>query len=50
MTLTTAPEDGVRVTVVRKIGRIWNDPGKTLGQTESAIGNFLRGEEVDLPK
>ena len=50
LTLTTAPEDGVRVTVVRKIGRIWNDPGKTLGQTESAIGNFLRGEEVDLPK
>ena len=47
LTLTAAPEDG-KSNSGKKIGRIPNDPGKTLGQTESAIGNFLRGEEVGL--
>jgi len=50
LTITTAPADGVRITIVRKIGKIWNEPGKTLGKTENAIAQFLRAEEVDLPK
>jgi len=50
LSLVTAPSDGERVTVIRKIGKIWNDPGKTLGKTENAIAQFLRAEEVDLPK
>jgi hypothetical protein len=50
LNLTVAPADGVRVTVIRKIGKIWNEPGKTLGKTQNAIAQFLRAEEVDLPK
>jgi hypothetical protein len=50
MTLLTAPADGVRITVIRRVGKVWNDPGKTLGKTENAIAQFLRAEEVDLPK
>jgi len=50
LTLITAPADGVRVTVVRKVGKTWNDSGKTLGKTKNAIAQFLRAEEVDLPK
>ena len=50
LTLVTAPSDGVRITVVRRVGKVWNDPGKTLGKTENAIAQFLRAEEVDLPK
>jgi len=50
LTIATAPADGVRITVIRKIGKVWNEPGKTLGKTENAIAQFLRAEEVDLPK
>ena len=50
LTLSTAPNDGVRITVVRKVGKTWNEPGKTLGKTNNAIAQFLRAEEVDLPK
>ena len=50
LTIATPPADGVRITVIRKIGKIWNEPGKTLGKTENAIAQFLRAEEVDLPK
>ena len=50
LTLNTAPADGVRVTVIRKVGKTWNDKGKTLGKTKNAIAQFLRAEEVDLPK
>jgi hypothetical protein len=50
LTITNPPADGVRITVIRKIGKIWNEPGKTLGKSENAIAQFLRAEDVDLPK
>ena len=48
--LLTAPADGIKVTVIRRVGKVWNDPGKTLGKTNNSIAQFLRAEEVDLPK
>ena len=50
LNLATAPAEGVRITVIRRIGKVWNEPGKTLGKTENAIAQFLRAEQVELPK
>ena len=50
LTLLNVPADGVRVTIIRRVGKVWNDPGKTLGKTKNSIAQFLRAEQVDLPK
>jgi hypothetical protein len=48
--LNQAPANGVRVEIVRKIGKIWNEPGKSLAASENEIGKFLRGATIQLPK
>jgi hypothetical protein len=48
--LTEPPAKGSIVTVVRKIGKIWSDPGTPLGQSDSNIATFLRSNEADLPR
>ena len=46
---------GTKITVIRRVGRIWNEiidenTTKTLSQTDNRIGNFLREKEVTLPQ
>jgi hypothetical protein len=44
------PTSGTRVAVLRKIGKVWNEPGKSLARSKNAIGNFLREATIELPK
>jgi len=39
-----------RIEVVRKIGQVWNEPNKTLAQSDNAISRFLRRATIRLPK
>lgn len=48
--LQQQPPAGVRVNIVRKLGRVWNEPGKSLEDSENAISNFLRGATIEIPK
>ena len=46
---------GTKITVIRRVGRVWNEiidenTTKTLAQTDNSIGNFLREKEVTLPQ
>jgi len=49
LSLTTAPIENTTVVVVRKKGRTWSDPNKTLADSETDIAKFLRSTPVDLP-
>jgi len=57
LTLTGEPPAvNTRITVVRKIGKLWNDIDISLqstvplSQTENEIARFLRAKEVSLPQ
>lgn len=46
---------GTKITVVRRVGLVWNEiidenSTKTLAQSNNSIGNFLREKEVTLPQ
>jgi hypothetical protein len=44
------PKTGERVSIIRKVGKVWNEDGKSLANTNNIIGNFLRGATIELPK
>ena len=48
--ITPALWEDQRIEVVRKIGQVWNEPGKTLAESNNAISNFLRKATIRLPK
>jgi hypothetical protein len=48
--LNQAPESGVRVEIVRRLGKIWNEFGKSLAESETSISKFLRDATIELPK
>ena len=55
ITNTTNMPTGIKITVIRRVGRVWNEiidenTTKTLSQTDNRIGNFLREKEVTLPQ
>ena len=55
ITDTTNIPTGTKITVIRRVGRVWNEiidenTTKTLSQTDNRIGNFLREKEVTLPQ
>ena len=50
LTLTTTPTANVKVTVVRRSGIIWTNPGTQLSKADSDIARFLRDSTVDLPR
>jgi len=50
VTLTDTPAINTKITVVRRIGKKWTDPGTPLRLQENDIGRFLRNKEVALPK
>ena len=39
-----------KVIIIRKQGRIWNDPGTTLAKSKGNIARFLRNSTTDLPR
>ena len=47
---TSTPIDGEKISVVRKIGQIWNEPNKSLAYSNNNIGRFLREATIQLPK
>ena len=50
LTLTTAPTEGEKVIVVRRVGKLWSDQGKELRYANNDISRFLRDKTVSLPK
>ena len=47
--LLVAPPIGTKITLVRKIGKLWN-ADTALSQTENIVANFIRAKEVSLPQ
>lgn len=48
--LTEPPPKGSIVTIIRKIGTVWNPPGIPLGQADTDIAKFLQTRSTDLPR
>jgi hypothetical protein len=47
--LTTVPVEGVRIVVVKKQGKLWNDLGKRLATSDNPVANFVKAVNVVLP-
>ncbi len=50
LVLAETPEDNQIINIVRKIGKIWAEPGVSLSQTQTDIGIFLRAGTTKLPE
>jgi len=50
LTLLEPPGVNQKVIIVRKIGKLWTDPGTPLSNADTDIGRFLRAKTVDLPR
>ena len=50
LVLTEPLEEGQKLTVVRKIGKLWNNTGEPLKDAENDIARFLRKSISELPK
>jgi hypothetical protein len=50
ISLATAPAENIHINVVRRIGKVWNETGKALKDSENDISRFLRGATIQLPK
>ena len=48
--LTEPPAEGTTVSIIRKIGTLWNPPGTPLGQAETDVARFLQTRTTDLPR
>lgn len=44
------PVEGTEIKIVRQTGKVWNDPGKSLGDSDNAISKFIRRATISLPK
>lgn len=47
--LTSIPPVGVRITVVKKQGKLWNDLGKRLANSNNPIANFVKAARTPFP-
>jgi len=50
LVLTTPLDEGQKIAVVRKIGKLWSETGTPLKDAENDIGRFLRKSISELPK
>ena len=50
ITLLNSPEANSRVLIVRKIGKLWQNPGEQLRYAKNSIAEFIRGATTELPK
>jgi hypothetical protein len=44
------PADGTRIEIVRRTGKIWNDPGKSIADSENQIAKFITDKTISLPR
>ena len=44
------PADGGIIEVVRKTGRVWTEPGKTIADSENQICKFITDKTISLPR
>jgi hypothetical protein len=47
--LTTVPPEGIRIVVVKKQGRLWNDLGKRLANSNNSIAKFVKAAKAVWP-
>ena len=40
--LTVTPQLGTKIVVVKKQGKLWNDPGQRLAKSDNSVSNFLK--------
>lgn len=50
LSLTEMPHPDEKITMVRKVGRLWSEPGTALKDSNNAIAEFLRGSISKLPE
>lgn len=50
LVLLNQPPAGVKILVVRKLGKLWTELGESLSYAENSISRFLRSTTIDLPK
>ena len=48
--LKQVPVEGIRVTIIKKQGKIWNEGTNSLGESENSIARFLRAGTSELPE
>ena len=48
--LTEPPAEGSQVTIVKKIGALWQDAGETLSQADTDVARFLQNKTTDQPR
>ena len=48
--LYEVPSEDAKINIVRKVGKLWNDLGASLGETQNDIGYFLRAGTTALPE
>ena len=44
------PLSNEKIQIVRKIGKVWNDNGKSLSDSETQIAKFLTNSSIQLPR
>ena len=44
------PADGTKIEIVRRTGKIWNDIGKTIADSENQIARFITDKTISLPR
>jgi len=50
LTLAEAPEINTKIIIVRRQGKLWNDPGTALADADTDIARFLRAKSPDFPR
>lgn len=48
--LSKVPPEDSKILFVRKVGKLWTEPGVSLGETQNDIGYFLRAGTTTLPE
>jgi hypothetical protein len=47
---TSEVPEFTKISVIKKLGKIWNDPGKSLGDSDNNIANFLKKNATVWPR
>lgn len=50
LTLANTPANLQKIQIVRKSGKVWNDPNTPLGQSNNSIAKFLTGATIKLTR
>ena len=48
--LTNPPPAGTQITIIKKIGTLWTEPGVALSKSENDIAKFLQAKTTELPR